>query len=220
MRGAQLQFLSHEQRAYPFTFTVTLPPTTSDTHPVGPQRIMHGPDLASHALNNLFHLPSIAFGTLRIPFCKRHFAVEFCSGIFLFFWLKLRPPTAVVYPPTAVLVHYLLGSRPPSPPPPPFASPLIPACPHCDILWSVAVGIAMQTSHKSHPRFRLWVWNPVQDRKDFPEVLSTNARFESLDEIDPEDRGLSTRQLKDKFKKQLGQVGLRRKNSGEIIAYR
>eukprot|EP01006_Ploeotia_vitrea_P014964 TRINITY_DN4126_c0_g1_i1.p1 TRINITY_DN4126_c0_g1~~TRINITY_DN4126_c0_g1_i1.p1 ORF type:complete len:1029 (-),score=123.87 TRINITY_DN4126_c0_g1_i1:80-3166(-) len=68
------------------------------------------------------------------------------------------------------------------------------------------LGISLQTQSSMSPRFRLWIHAPYPDVKDFPAVFLCNARLESLDEIDPEDRGYSREELDLKRSQQVGKM--------------
>ena len=69
-----------------------------------------------------------------------------------------------------------------------------------------SVGVMLSTAHRPHPRFRLWCWAPFRDLKHFPHVLATSARSEDLNEIDPEDTGLTTKQMNEKRMAQAKKV--------------
>eukprot|EP00998_Keelungia_sp_KM082_P005549 NODE_1864_length_1195_cov_78.044944_g1848_i0.p1 GENE.NODE_1864_length_1195_cov_78.044944_g1848_i0~~NODE_1864_length_1195_cov_78.044944_g1848_i0.p1 ORF type:complete len:356 (-),score=96.57 NODE_1864_length_1195_cov_78.044944_g1848_i0:128-1138(-) len=66
------------------------------------------------------------------------------------------------------------------------------------------VGVTLQTNDTANPRFRLWVWAPYPDIKDFPGIVTCNAHMESLDEIDPEDQVLTKEEVEAKRQAQLG----------------
>mmetsp|Transcript_121299 Transcript_121299/g.210852 ORF Transcript_121299/g.210852 Transcript_121299/m.210852 type:complete len:968 (-) Transcript_121299:351-3254(-) len=71
-----------------------------------------------------------------------------------------------------------------------------------------SIGVMLNTAHRPHPRFRIWCWAPFRDIRNFPHVLSTTARSEDLNEIDPEDTGLSTKEMKAKRTSQVRTPGL------------